>query len=452
LGHAEFALARKAALVADYGTVEIPLEPNWTRRALPIVCLAAASLVCFQAGKFWLADHRVESQNLEMIVRGVALVPGNADAWDRLGRYRQYSFGEPDPSEAIADFKSAVEKDPYSANYWMDLATSYEAADDNSHAREAYLRARDAYPISAQVAWNYGNFLLRQSEVSEGYEEIGLAVRTDPSLLPLAISRVWRSSEDPGVLLDKVLPANVEAYSQALSFFESIHKAEPGIEVWRRLMALGKPLPLPRSFPFFEELIHEDRADDARRAWLQALSAAGLPHEEPANHSLVWDGTFTGDFANGGLGWRWDSPLGASIDFDVAPPAVGGRSVRVEFGGGANIGLAWPSQFVPVEPNKTYHFRASIRTDHITTESGMRFSIADPRHPAEVNLFTENLTGTNLWTEANTDVTTGADTHFLQIRLYRNPSRLFDNKLSGAVWIAGISLVSVDAPAERHTK
>jgi tetratricopeptide (TPR) repeat protein len=432
--------------------VEILLEAKWTRRALPVVCLAAASLVGFQAGKFWLADHRIESQNLAMMERGASLVPGNADAWDRLGRFRQWSFEEPDPSEAIADYKKAIEKDPLSANYWMDLASAYEAADDETHARQAYLRARAAYPVSAQVAWNYGNFLLRQGESSEGYVEIQRAVRGDPSLLPLAISRVWRSSEDVGVLLDQVLPAGPEAYSQALNFFESIHEAEPGLEVWRRLMSLGKPLALPRSFPFFEELIREDRAEDAYRVWLQALAAAGLPHDGPANQSLVWDGYFTADFANGGLGWRWDAPLGVEIDFDTAPPSVGGRSVRLEFGGGANIELESPSQYVPVEPNHSYHFHGNIRTDQITTESGMRFLIVDPHHPAEVNFPTENLTGTNLWTEANADVTTGADTHFVLILLYRKPSRLFDNRLSGTVWIAGISLMPSGAAADRPAK
>jgi hypothetical protein len=242
------------------------------------------------------------------------------------------------------------------------------------------------------------------------------------------------------VLLDNVLPANVEAYSQALSFFESIQQAAPILEVWKRLMALGKPLALPRSFPFFEELIREDRSADARAAWPQALAAAGLPHDEPADQSLVWDGNFKGDFANGGLGWRWDNPPGADISFDAAPPSVGGRSVRLEFGGGTNIGLVWPAQYVPVEPKHAYHFRANIRTDQITTESGMRFSIVDVHHPADVNVLTDNLTGTNLWTEQNADFTTGPDTHFLVIRLYRNPSRLFDNRLSGMVWIAGIYL------------
>jgi hypothetical protein len=393
----------------------------------------------------WLADHRIESQNLEMMKRGVALVPGNADAWDRLGRFRQYSFEDPDPSEAITDYRKATEKNSLSANYWMDLASAYEGAGDDTHARAAYLRAKEVYPISAQVAWNYGNFLLRQGEFADGYSEIQRAVQADASLGPLAISRVWRSSEDVTVLLDKVLPANSDAYSQALSFFESIHKVEPALEVWQRIVSLGEPVALPRSFPFFEELIREDRAEDASRVWLQARAAAGLPHGEAANHSLVWDGEFSEDFANGGLGWRWEGPLGAEIRFDTAPPSVGGRSVRIEFGGGANTALGTPAEYVTVEPNHSYHFHANVRTDQITTESGLRFSILDPNHSAELNVMTENLTGTNLWTEENLDVRTGADTHFVLIRLVRYPSRLFDNKLSGTAWIAGISLVPSSA-------
>jgi len=38
------------------------------------------------------------------------------------------------------------------------------------------------------------------------------------------------------------------------------------------------------------------------------------------------------------------------------------------------------------------------------------------------------------------DLTTGPQTHFLAVRLMRTPSRMFDNKLGGTVWIAGVSL------------
>jgi hypothetical protein len=82
----------------------------------------------------------------------------------------------------------------------------------------------------------------------------------------------------------------------------------------------------------------------------------------------------------------------------------------------------------------------------------MRFSIYDPHYPAVVNLRTENLTGTNPWTPADADVTTSPDTHFLVVRLLRTPSRLFDNRLSGTVWLADVSLVPSNSAAESSSR
>lgn len=152
------------------------------------------------------------------------------------------------------------------------------------------------------------------------------------------------------------------------------------------------------------------------------------------------------------MDWRWTAPIGAAIDFDTAPPSHGARSLRLDFGGGANLDLGEPLQFVPVEPSRTYHFHAYIHTEGISTESGMRFSIYDPKHPAEVNVRTENLTGTNPWTTAEADVTTSSETHFLIVRLLRTPSRLFDNRLSGSVWLADISLVPPNSEAESPSR
>jgi hypothetical protein len=119
----------------------------------------------------------------------------------------------------------------------------------------------------------------------------------------------------------------------------------------------------------------------------------------------------------------------------------------VDFIGGSNIALGAPSQYVPVEPNRSYHFHASMRTEDITTESGMRFSITDPNHTGALNALTDNFTGSHPWSPVDADVTTGPDTHFLLVRLFRDRSRLFENKLAGTVWIADISLVPSSAQA-----
>jgi tetratricopeptide (TPR) repeat protein len=425
--------------------METSLETPGQRRVLLFVSLAVAGLLIFQAGEIWLANHRLDSNKLAPMERGAALIPGDGSAWDRLGRLRQWDFMNSDLPGAIDDYQKALHDDPRSAHFWMDLASAYEASGDDLRAREAYRHAESVYPASAEVAFHFGNFLLREEEYPAAYAELRRAVHSDPSLLPLAISRAWRSSEDVDELLNNLLPADTEAYLQALDFFASIHKAEPGLAVWQRLVALGKPFPLERVRTFFEELISADHANEARTTWLQALAAADLPHDEPANQNLVWDGGFAHDFTNAGLDWRWMPLSNAEMSVDPEPAPNGSRAIRIDFNGGSNLPVSFPAQFVPVEPGHRYHFHALMRTEGITTESGMRFNITDPNHGGALSVQTDNFTGSHPWTPVEADFETGPDTHFILVQLLRPPSKLFENKIEGMVWIADVAVIPLSS-------
>jgi tetratricopeptide (TPR) repeat protein len=438
----EFGLAKLPIVIGHYRSVQPPLQGSPARPAILAFALAASALLCYQAAKVWLADHRIHSTHLETIERGAALEPLNADAWDLLGRHRQLDFANADPQQALADYQRAVQDDPLSATLWMNLAGAYEASGDLVDAQRAFDRARDVYPLSAEVSWNYGNFLLRQDQAAAAYAEMRHAVQSDPRLARLAVSRVWRASRDVNVVLDQVLPTGVDPYIQALDFFASIRQTDAALSVWGRLVSLGQPVPLPRTFPFLDELIQEDRSADAERVWIEALDAARIPRDEPANHSLVCDGRFSRDFDDGGLGWRWQSNahIGVVITFDGVPASYGVRSARLQFNGGTNLGLSQPAQYIAVEPSHPYHFHAYIRTEDISTESGVRFFISDPNHDRALDLQSENLTGSHPWTSVELDFVTPPTTNFLLLGLLRTPSRLFDNKLNGTVWIADIAL------------
>lgn len=412
-------------------------------------CIAIAAFVILQAGRFWLADYRIQSGRIALMLRGAAVVPENGEAWDRVGRFYQLDFADPDPSGAIKAYQHALRENPNSSYYWIDLSSAYEDLGDYVHARAALDRAEVAYPLSALVTWSYGNFLIRRGENSEGYKKIRRSVTVDPSLLPTAISRTWRATEDVNGLLNEALPANVGAYLEALDFFAQINQPDAGLAVWQRLNELRTPFDLSRTFAFFNTLIADDRARDAARVWREALVAEGIPDVRGANHSLVWDGDFTEDFVNGGLGWYRDSPPGTSIGFDTAPPGKQGRSVRLDFNGGVNPDLYALKQFVPVEPGMKYRLRVYLRTDQITTDSGMRFSITDPNHGGAVDVSTDGVVGSTPWQPINLDATTSAQTHFLLIQLIRHPSRLFDNKLSGTAWVADVSLTRSDVGIEQ---
>ena len=427
-------------------------EGSGTRGAIVALAVCLFVLLFYQSGKLWLADRDTRSNSLAKLERGAALEPGNADAWDALGRFRQLNFTDPDPSGALLDYQHAVQANPLSAHHWMNLAQAFEANGDIPHAREAFQQARSVYPLSAEVSWNYGNFLLRQDQSSAGYAEIQHAVRSDPKLLTLAISRTWRSSHDINILLDHVLPVDSDAYLLALDYFASIRQMDPALVVWQRLVAIGKPIVLSKSFPFLDELIAEDRSRDAQHVWTDALTMAGLNHDDPLNHSLIWNGNFAQEFIGGGLGWRWHTPIGADFAFDTVPPTYGVRSAQIFFGGGNNTELNEPKQYVAVQPNQFYRFHAYLRTESVSTEMGMRFLLTDPNHLNAVRVITENLTGTHPWTAVDAEVVASPQTHFLLVQLHREPSRMFDNKLSGTVWIADVTLTPAESPVDPATE
>ena len=424
------------------------VRPRWLVAA---GSLAIAALLVFQASEVWVANSRINTDDISSIKRGAALLPGNGEAWDRVGRAEQYDFANPSPDSAIEAYSHAIADDPNSSYYWLDLGGVYELAGDNAKARSAYEQARSAYPLSSLVAWNYGNFLLRQQQYDQAYAEIQRSIRADTTLLPLAISRVWRSSEDVNQLLDRALPPDPNAYFQAIDFFRSIHNIDAALAVWNRLVTLQQPIALSLSFPLLDELIDDNRGDDARRVWQQATTGAGLSSEDQPTRPVVWDGDFSQNFPNGGLGWRWDRLLGVSFDFDGAPAGAHGRSVRIEFSGATNLTLDKPAEFVPVEPDSPYVFHADIKSEGITTESGIRFSVTDPHDSGSVNVVSDNFTGTHPWTSVDANVRTGPNTHFVSVKVERTPSRLFENKLAGTVWIANVSLVPAGAASKRDS-
>lgn len=441
----------EAIAVADYGDMELPLSSASRRWLVFFVCLSVSGLLAYRAIRMGLAAQRIGSSTFRGMERAVELEPGNAEYWDRLGRFLQLDYEQANSSGAIRYFEQAVQIDPRSARYWMDLSAAYEVVGDITRARQSFEKAQEAYPASPEVEWGYGNFLLRQGEIQDGFARIHQAVEEDPKLLPLAISRSWGAAEDVNQLLDRVLPQSEEAYFQTLDFFASIQAVEPGLLVWKRLLALGESIPLPRSFPFLDELIRQERTADAKNIWQELTAQAGSTVAETPDHSVVWDGDFSQDLTNGGFGWRFSPTLGTEIGFDATSYHSPPRSLRLDFIGASNLDLAQPSEFVPVEPSRVYHFRAFLRTESISTESGIRFEVTDPHHHAYGELLTPDLTGTNPWTPVEGQVATGPETHILVISLRRRPSRLFDNRLSGTVWVDDVSLTPAGVPAETAT-
>ena len=419
---------------------EGPANPAW-RQVAAAVAIVAAVWFCYSGGKHALASHYVASSNPADWERATRIEPDNPDAWYQLGRYRQLDFDNADIPLSISYYQRAIQLNPRSPYYKLDLAGALETAGNDSEADSDFRAAQAAYPISAEVSWKYGNFLLRQDRLPEAYAQIHRAVMVEPNLIPLAVSTVWHSDPDIHLLLDQVLPDTPEAYAQALAFLIDAQNPVASLEVWRRLIARDPHADWKWVFMLTDMLVAQGKYEEAGTAWRQAVASDPGPPPSYTGNSLVYDGGFEKDISGGGFGWRQVDAKGADFDIDTEVKHSGSRSARLIFDGTENLEYKGLFQEVLVTPSTHYRFQGFIHTDQISTESGMRFEIMDLKDLAHVDILTPNETGSLPWTLEQVDFTTGPQTHLIVIRLVRKPSQRLDNRLRGTVWIDDVSLV-----------
>ncbi|MGB9435109.1 MAG: hypothetical protein WBQ89_22880, partial [Candidatus Acidiferrum sp.] len=241
------------------------------------------------------------------------------------------------------------------------MADAYQAAGDPVQTRQSYEKAQVNYPISSEVAWRYGSFLLYEGKLSDGYTQIRRALLVDPSLTSSAISECWRSDPNVASMLDEVLPAKPEYYHSAMDFFLSHNLLDPALVVWNRQRQLGLPITMTDAIPIVDALIEQDRLAEAEHTWQQVLKATNWQRDPSDDGSLVLNGGFEHGIANGGFDWREAAISGAHIDLESPIAHSGSRSLRIQFDGTMNLDFQNLFQYVSVESGTHYHFSAYMR-------------------------------------------------------------------------------------------
>jgi Tetratricopeptide repeat len=419
--------------------MRIPVASPGARGSFLTGIILITCLFSLLSGRVWMAAHWEATSDPELMLRAANLEPGDGDYWDRLGFYEQWNFGRRDLRRAIVYDERATEANKGSDTYWMDLADAYEAVGQPSRAREAFAKAQSAHPISSDVAWRYGNFLLRQRDYPEAFAEMRRALGTDPTLTAQAISECSKVTSDLPTVLKQVLPDQNSYYLTALDYFLAQHQSDAALAVWEQMSARKPGATMEQSVPLINELISQQRVADAVQVWHDSLEGSGWPND--GGPSLVFNGGFEHDLLNGAFDWREDAVPGTAFSTDHDVVHSGSRALRITFDGSANPDFRNLWEYLPVEPGTRYHFSAYLRVDGISTDSGIRFAINDAFDNAALHVLTPDLVGSHPWSLIEADVATGPQTHLLMLALRRLPSWKFDNKLGGTVWVDDVSLV-----------
>jgi hypothetical protein len=420
------------------------------RGLLVVASFAVALILSYFSIRNALAAHYAGLETLEAYERATHLEPADPRNWYLLGRYWQYNLEDPDAARAIRSYLSALSLNPVSSDAWLDLATTYESEGNLTAARDAFLHAKKVYPLSPEVSWRYGNFLLRQRELEPAFAEMRHAVEADPGRGAEAFSRSLRVEANIDKILDRILPAIGDVYVDVIWDQITDGQTNIALKVWDRLVAIHTRLPLRDVFPLVGALRNNKRIPDASRVWDQAVVVAGMADLQGPPGSALWDGGFESGVTGGGYSWLFPEGLrNVQFSIDAQEKHTGNHSLRLTFDGKSIVSSTDICHYVPVQPSTSYRFSAWAKTRAVTTDQGVRFQLRSLGTQDASVAVTPDVHGSEPWTRIEMPWYSGNDVQELQICLVRLLSDQIENKIKGITWVDDVALVPESA---EHSK
>ena len=436
-------------MVPNASQIAAPSEARAEKRRLGLlvrVCISGVLLyggylVAAQAMAEWHFRRHTSTE----ISKAIRWDPRNPAYYEARARVLRASLEGVDINEVIRLHEAATRLEPDRAEYWAELAGSYEWAGREEEARRAYERARQLFPNSPNINWKLGNFYIRAGRIPEALQAFRKTLSGDPEMRRPAFDLVWRAGVDAGLILQEMIPPDTGILLAYLHYLGETHRLDEAGPVWAELLGQRAPVEPQAAFPYLDALLQYERAAELKAAWaaLMQRSRSGVHHLSP-DGNLITNGSFEGEILNGGLDWRVLSVEGAVVSVDNLVFFDGTRALRIRFDGQHNLVYSHVLQFVPVEPDSLYRFTGYVRAEGITSDSGPRFQIADAHNTARLSVSTEGVVGTLGWSPLQLQFQTGPETRLLLIQVVRPPSRLLDGRISGTVWIDRLSLNRVE--------
>jgi len=421
------------------------MQAGWLHRFLQVGAVGALLFFGYLGASRGVAEwltHQPKPQGLE---QALAWESDNPDLHLELARFYEQSSLQGDTGLAIQHYERAANLNPHHAQIWADLGGAYETYDEPEKAVRAYEEAVRLFPNSPEVNWRLANFYIRQGRLEEAGRALQKVMGAPYPLRQQAFDLAWRAGLDPDLILSEMIPPHRTVSFQYLQYLSAKGHVEEAIQAWEHILASGLSFEPRAAFPYLDTLIKHGRVEELQAAW-RALAEQN-PMQIRAysrNSNALTNSDFEGVILNGGLGWRVVPVEGVVVRVDTLTRFDGTHSLQLRFDGQHNVEYRHIYQYAPVRPNTLYRFTGYLRTEKITTDSGVRFVVQDTLDPTRLRLLTESVVGTTSWSLQQMEFRTGEDTRLVTVQVARPASRKFNNKISGTAWVDRVSLTSVE--------
>lgn len=362
--------------------------------------------------------------------------PANPDPYYRLGLFYQWDVRHFNLEKAIYYLKEALKRNPLEQEYWLNLAKAFQKQDNYSLAEEALKMALMVSPTSYRSRWIGGNLFLQKGDYNQAIPYFSFILKNYPAQ-SRPVYEVWeQAGGDRHFILEKLVPEDSLSLSQFLSYLYEVGDGELALKAWQKRNNLGYKPSLPETLQVVDFLIAQRLLPAGFQIFQDLRRQEGFA---TSNKNLVTNGGFEEErFLGRGFDWHLDQSSSFNISFDRSVFYEGQKSLLITFLGKDNVHFHHVFQYVPLKPNQDYLLRAFLKTEAITTQSGIKLEVASIN--GSFHKQSATLTGSNDWQEMTISFRTPPILQGGLVRLRREQIQKFDRFISGKVWVDKVSL------------
>jgi len=379
----------------------------------------------------------ISGTSREDLFEAIRLTPDNPDPFYRLGVLYQWSLLQTDLEKSERYLRKAIERNPLEQEYWLALARVYQRTGNSVAMGCALENALRVFPAGYQGRWVTGNLFLQQGASEKAFSHFSYLLSHYPGQSSAIYDLLVGMTHDTELILNRIVPENPSSLSQYITYLYEIGDNASAKKAWDKKVSLRYPRDRAETLRHIDFLISQGELMEAFKVWKARLREEGL--SVPANENLITNGGFEKEkILGGGFDWRIGTAAGATISRDHARAFEGKSALRIAFDGKENVDFYHVSQFVPLKPSTDYMLRASMKTEGITTRSGVRMEVVGVG--ASFHGASESLTGDNNWKELTIVFRTPPLTRGGMVRVRRERTDKFDRFIAGTVWLDNVRL------------
>ena len=409
------------------------------KRFFPLILVVIISLIAgYHILSIWRGIQLYQSNlSKENLLKAIRLNPSNPDPFYRLGIFYQWDFRNLDLKESLKYLVKAIERNPFEQQYFLNLAKILYRTGEKNASEQALEKAILVFPTSYQGRWVSGNLLLQQGVIEKAIPHFTYILMNYPNRSSLVYDLLFRAINDTDFILEKLVPKDASSMNQYLVYLYEIEDKESAKKAWEKKASYGIKNNRHETLRQIEFLIAHNDLKEAFQIWSSRLREEGL--STPSDGDLITNGGFeTKETLGGGFDWKMINVPGAEVSFDHSIAFEGKSSLKIVFSGKENVDFRHVYQYVSLKSNSEYILKAHMKTNAITTKSGLKLEILGVG-PAFYGA-SESLIGENGWRELMVAFRTPPQSQGGVVRVRREKTDKFDRFISGTVWLDNVFL------------